>query len=120
WGGGDGGYRPGQWQEDPAERSDAVPRRDPQGLARRHVPAGSRPARTHSESRPPGEVSSPGNPDRERQGRAGRGEEHHGADLRGGFLSRLVRLPTGEVRPRSHRAPQGADALTRREALESG
>jgi len=68
---------------------------------RRHVPAGSRPARTHSESRPTGEVSSPGHPDRERQGRAGRGEEHHGADLRGGLLPRLVRLPTGEVRPRA-------------------
>jgi len=28
----------------------------------------ARPARTHSQSRPPGEVSSPGHPDRERQG----------------------------------------------------
>lgn len=63
----DGGHRPGHGQAGPAERSDAVPRRDPQGLARGHVPAGSRPARTHSESRPTGEVSSPGHPDRERR-----------------------------------------------------
>ena len=51
------------------------------------------------------EASPAGHSHRERQGSAGCGEEHLGADLRGGLLSDLVRLPARQVVARGSRAP---------------
>ena len=81
--------------------------------ARTHISTEPCAASPHPQARAAREASPSRDPDRERQGGAGRAEEHPGADLRGGLLPDLARLSAGQVCAWGAGASQEAPASRR-------